>query len=60
MSWRAEVDEIERRKRLALELGGADAIERQHQSGRLTIRERIERLVDSGSFHETFPFWRHW
>ena len=55
MSWRPEVDEIERRKRLARELGGAEAIERQHASGRLTIRERIDRLVDPGSFHETGP-----
>ncbi|HEX2465725.1 MAG TPA: carboxyl transferase domain-containing protein [Thermoanaerobaculia bacterium] len=55
MSWRPEVDEIERRKRLAQELGGAEAVERQHASGRLTIRERVERLVDPGSFHETGP-----
>ena len=55
MSWSPEIEEIARRKRLALELGGAEAVERQHSSGRLTIRERIDRLVDSGSFHETGP-----
>ena len=55
MSWRPEADEIERRKRLARELGGAEAVARQHASGRLTIRERIERLVDPASFHETGP-----
>jgi methylmalonyl-CoA decarboxylase subunit alpha len=59
MSWRPEIDEIERRKRLARELGGAEAVARQHQSGRLTIRERIERLVDPGSFHETGPHAGH-
>src|SRR5215212_1266084 len=34
-------------------MGGDERVERQHASGRLTVRERIERLFDSGSFHET-------
>ena len=55
MSWRPEVEEIARRKRLALEMGGVEAVARQHAAGRLTVRERIERLVDPGSFHETGP-----
>ena len=33
-------------------MGGADKVKRQHDSGRLTIRERIDRLVDANSFHE--------
>ncbi len=33
-------------------MGGAANIERQHAAGRLTVRERIERLLDPGSFHE--------
>src|SRR5687768_7830479 len=33
-------------------MGGAEKVERQHAAGRLTVRERIERLLDSGSFHE--------
>jgi 3-methylcrotonyl-CoA carboxylase beta subunit len=32
--------------------GGSKAIESQHSKGRLTARERIQRLVDSGSFYE--------
>jgi len=52
MSWQDEADEIEARRRLAKELGGKAAIERQHARGRLTVRERIERLVDAESFHE--------
>ena len=40
-------------KRAELELGGGkERIERQHASGKLTARERIERLVDRGSFEE--------
>src|SRR5258707_14767743 len=34
-------------------MGGAENIERQHKAGRLTVRERIERLLDRDSFHET-------
>jgi acetyl-CoA carboxylase carboxyltransferase component len=52
MSWQDEADEIEARRRLAHELGGKQAVERQHARGRLTVRERIERLVDAESFHE--------
>ncbi len=55
MSWKPEVDEIEERRRLALDMGGAEAVTRQHQNGRLTVRERIESLVDPGSFHEQGP-----
>jgi acetyl-CoA carboxylase carboxyltransferase component len=52
MSWKREVDEIERLRALARQQGGAEAVERQHASGRLTVRERIEALVDAGSFRE--------
>ena len=34
-------------------MGGTERVERQHGSGRMTIRERIERLFDPGTFHET-------
>ncbi|MBS0243476.1 MAG: methylmalonyl-CoA carboxyltransferase [Proteobacteria bacterium] len=50
--WQPELDELRRRQKLARQMGGADKVERQHQGGRLTIRERIERLVDQGTFHE--------
>ncbi len=52
MSWKPESDEIQRRRRLAAEHGGADAVARQHERGRLTVRERIDALVDPGSFRE--------
>src|SRR4051794_5437147 len=34
-------------------MGGEERVARQHSSGRLTVRERIDRLFDPGSFHET-------
>ncbi len=52
MSWKDEIDEIRRRRALALEQGGGEAVARQHAKGRLTIRERIEALLDPGSFEE--------
>ena len=52
MSWEAELEDLERRKALAAQMGGAERVTRQHETGRLTVRERIERLLDEGSFHE--------
>ncbi|MDQ3955006.1 MAG: acyl-CoA carboxylase subunit beta [Actinomycetota bacterium] len=39
--------------------GGAEAIEKQHSRGKLTARERIEKLLDRDSFVETDQFVRH-
>jgi propionyl-CoA carboxylase beta chain len=44
--------ELEERSRRALEAGGKDRVERQHASGKLTARERVEALLDEGSFEE--------
>src|SRR5579864_5818637 len=52
MVWQPELEELRERERLATQLGGADKIERQHRGGRLTVRERIDGLVDARSFHE--------
>jgi acetyl-CoA carboxylase carboxyltransferase component len=59
VSWRDEVEEIERRRELAAEHGGAEAVARHHASGRLTIRERIHGLADPGSFREMGPIAGH-
>ena len=52
MSWQDEINEIERRRAVAEQLGGEDAVRRQHDEGRLTIRERIDAVVDAGTFQE--------
>jgi acetyl-CoA carboxylase carboxyltransferase component len=59
VSWQDEVDGIEARRRAALALGGAEAIAAQHAKGRLTVRERIDALVDPGSFREQGPIAGH-
>jgi acetyl-CoA carboxylase carboxyltransferase component len=52
MSWKEELGELRYRKELARQMGGAERIERQHASGRMTVRERIEGLFDAGTFRE--------
>ena len=52
MVWEPEVAELKRRLELSARGGTPDRVERQHRLGRLTVRERIEALLDPGSFHE--------
>ena len=52
MSWRKELEELERRRALAQQMGGAEGIARQRRRGKLTVRERIDALADPGSFRE--------
>jgi methylmalonyl-CoA decarboxylase subunit alpha len=52
MSWLPEIEEVHRRRRLAQECGGPEAVARHHAEGKLTVRERIGRLLDAGSFQE--------
>ena len=52
MVWQPEVDDINRRREMALEMGGEDRVRDQHERGKLTIRERVDGLLDEGSFRE--------
>jgi len=52
MSWEAELEELRRRQQLARELGGAERVKRHKDGGKLTVRERIDALLDPGSFRE--------
>lgn len=52
MSWEAEVRELQRRRELSLLMGGEERVERQRQAGKLNVRERIDALVDPGTFDE--------
>ncbi len=51
-SWKPEIEELRLREKLAAEMGGPENVERQHAAGRLTVRERIDKLIDKNSFHE--------
>ncbi len=52
MGWKRDIEEVRRREALAAKMGGPDKVKRQHDGGKLTVRERIDRLLDAGSFHE--------
>ncbi|NNL84826.1 MAG: acyl-CoA carboxylase subunit beta [Myxococcales bacterium] len=59
MSIEERIKRLEELSATAEQGGGAARIERQHQSGRLTARERIELLLDPGSFAEIDKFVVH-
>src|SRR5438309_8684776 len=43
----------------AIHAGSEAAVEKQHERGKLTARERIEKLLDPGSFQELDTYVRH-
>src|SRR5690242_15753291 len=51
-SARTKLEVLRERKLLAEQGGGAARIEKQHQSGKMTARERLEFLLDEGTFEE--------
>ena len=55
----SRIDEVNRRRATALAGGGAARTERQHAEGKLSARERIDLLLDEGTFEELDKFVRH-
>ena len=53
------MEQLEKRRQVARAGGGAARIEKQHAKGKLTARERIELLLDEGSFEEYDMFVEH-
>jgi propionyl-CoA carboxylase beta chain len=53
MKLEEKIAELKKRDQLAEEGGGAQRRERQHKEGKMSARERIEFLLDEGSFEET-------
>ncbi|MFO0408206.1 MAG: carboxyl transferase domain-containing protein, partial [Labrys sp. (in: a-proteobacteria)] len=56
---KAIIDELENRRAQAALGGGQKRIDAQHAKGKLTARERIELLLDEGSFVEFVSFVEH-
>ncbi|WP_373487061.1 acyl-CoA carboxylase subunit beta [Blastomonas sp.] len=52
MSWQDDIDELNRRRALAENMGGAEKVARQHARGKMDARARIAALLDPGSFRE--------
>lgn len=60
MTWQKLIEEISTEQQ-DIELGGGQkSIERQHKKGRLTARERINKLLDEGSFWQEIGLWAGW
>src|ERR1041385_2207338 len=53
MTLEHKVEELKKRNRLAEDGGGAQRRKRQHKAGKMSARERIEFLLDEGTFEET-------
>lgn len=54
-AWQEKTDEIDERRKLAKLQGGEEAVRKQHAKGRLTIRQRIDGVLDEGTFKEVGP-----
>ena len=52
----SQFEELDKRASLG---GGVDKIEKQHTMGKMTARERIELLLDKGTFNELDKFVNH-
>lgn len=59
MSRQRKLLELKDKMELARMGGGAEAIEKQHQRGKLTARERLQLLLDPNSFEEIDAFRTH-
>ncbi len=59
MSTLKEIEKLKELKKEALLGGGEKRIEDQHEKGKLTARERLEKLLDEGSFMEVGGFVTH-
>ena len=53
MKLEEKIAELKKRDQMAQEGGGAQRRERQHKEGKMSARERVEFLLDEGTFEET-------
>ena len=54
-----KIEEYSKRNKISLQGGGQDKIKDQHDKGKLTARERIDLLLDAGTFTEIDPLITH-
>lgn len=50
--WSKEIEELEKRRVMARQMGGENNVSHQHEAGKMTVRERIDALCDRASFLE--------
>jgi acetyl-CoA carboxylase carboxyltransferase component len=59
MTTEEKIEQLHEKREQARLGGGQERIERQHEKGKMTTRERVKKLVDPGSFRELDPFVTH-
>ncbi len=59
MSMTEDIDQLLQLRQQALQGGGVEKVKKRHQSGRYTARERLDMLLDEGSFEEFDMFKTH-
>ena len=59
MSTEQRIEKLRELREQSAQADNQRAVDRQHDAGKLTARERVELLVDKGSFQEIDPFVRH-
>jgi acetyl-CoA/propionyl-CoA carboxylase carboxyl transferase subunit len=59
MTMEDRIEELREKREEALLGGGEDRIERQHEKGKMTARERIDYFLDDGTFNEFDQFRTH-
>ena len=59
MTTEEKIEQLHEKREQARLGGGQERIDRQHEKGKMTARERVEKLVDPGSFRELDPFVTH-
>lgn len=59
MSTQAKIERMRKRAEKILAAGGPARVQKQHDAGKLTARERIEKLLDAGTFVELDRFVEH-
>src|SRR5947208_15658549 len=58
-TYEEKLAQLQELREAAIHAGSEEAVEKQHAKGKLTARERIEKLLDPGSFEELDTFVRH-
>ena len=53
------IEQYKQKRQKIMEMGGAAAIEKRHEGGQLSARERIDYLFDPGTFTEIGLFAKH-
>ncbi|MAZ04697.1 MAG: methylmalonyl-CoA carboxyltransferase [Sneathiella sp.] len=52
MSWEKEIEELKLRQKFVQQMGGKEKVARHVNAGKLTVRDRIDKFLDDGSFEE--------